>query len=36
MRGWLIVLVPIGLLIWFLLRPDHFQEVANWIRTFVW
>ncbi len=35
MRDWLIVLVPIGLLIWFLLRPDQFQEVANWIGAFI-
>jgi hypothetical protein len=31
MREWLLVLVPIALVIYFLVYPDRFHAITNWL-----
>jgi hypothetical protein len=31
MREWLLVLVPIALVIYFLVYPDQFHAITNWL-----
>ena len=31
MRDWLFMMIPIGLVVYFLVNPHQFEAIANWM-----
>jgi hypothetical protein len=35
MRDWLLMLAPIGLIVYFLMYPDQFSALVDWAEQFI-
>jgi hypothetical protein len=35
MRDWALVLAPMAVAIYFLVRPDHFNDFLSWVSAFI-